>query len=994
MRIFKQKIEQALAYLSSIKAEDKSTELKDIELLVTEIKEGAENELDFFENSIVDDLKYGIWSVSTDFTTMLYSNRSLASMLQVSLTDLKDNPKMLRELIHPEDINIYKKAQREFLDTGTSVAEYRMITAANNVLWIEVRELLIRSKKGSAVRIDGVIKNISTKKKIIENELKRGGDLLLHQEILFRLSCLGSEYSFEQKQHLLLENAAKVLDAEWLGVWMFNSTKTILKSKLRYCLSQNEFLDEKQLFSAEYPKYFERLKALKTEKSIVFDDVSQYDDLDKLRIEHLNKVDISSMLLLPITKDNHLLGVISISSVGEPRKWTQDEQSFAASLANILSIYFESEEKRIIGNALMEKTKVLLEAQHVAKIGNYIIDLQTGEWKSSIVFDQVFGIDRLTYKKDVRNWIKLISPEYSERVFNVFKEVIKQKTLNDKHRFEEMFKIIRQNDGEERWVSVIGEFQYDSEGHPTHMLGTMQDITVRKLIEFELVQSKNLAEELLKTKANFLSNMSHEIRTPLNGIIGFTNLLKDSNLDEDQREMVGAIEFSGKNLLVIVNDILDFSKMEANKMVFEMIPFDILETLRNTLHLMVLKAQEKGVELIYGIDDHISKKLIGDPTRLNQVLNNLVGNAVKFTEEGFVELNLKLIESNNESELIEFSIIDSGIGIEQDKLQLIFESFSQASNNTTRIFGGSGLGLAITKRLIEQQNGKLQVESVLGKGSVFFFQLWFEKQENQDAEVHSLDELKIGTSFLIGKKILMAEDIEINRKLIKRIFEKWSCDIDLAVDGLKALEMAKENYYDLILMDLQMPIMSGIDSATEILKFTEVPIIALSAYTSIEDEKRCLDAGLKALITKPINQEVLLQYLFKYIVEESIEVKVADKPTQFKSEEKLINLNYLNTVTNGDEDFKKEMIDLVTAQLPKFVKSIKQLVLDDKPDLLKREIHKLKSCIGIIGLEKGKVLINEMETEISISNSINAVRSKVKALLEMIYRLEEELKAY
>lgn len=989
------KIEQAKKLLESLGNVDKAT-VNALQDVLSDLKEDHSYDSSLFENSILNDLKYGIWSVSTDFMDLFYINPSFIKITEYSKIELLDNPKLIKDIVHPEDLSILKKAEKEFLEFGKSVVEYRILTKSNKLKWVEVKQVLIKNEEGLPIRIDGVIKDISTKKSVIEKELKRGGDLLLHQDILFKLSCLGSDYSFEEKQKVLLKNSAQVLNTEWLGIWMFNHSKTTLNSKFRYSLSQNDFLDERQLIEADYPKYFERLKKINGKKSLVINDVSEEDFASKLMAENLENVGITSMLLMPINRDTKLVGVITISNVGETRNWTHEEQSFAASIANILSIYIESEEKRLIGQALMEKTKVLLEAQHVAKIGNYIIDLNTGEWKSSVVFDQVFGIDRNTYKKDVRNWIKLISPEYSEHVFNVFKEVVKQRELHVKHRFDESFKIIRQSDGQERWVSVLGEFQYDSNNNPTHMLGTMQDITDRKAIELELIEAKELAEYLLKTKENFLSNMSHEIRTPLNGIIGFTSLLQDSPLNEDQHEMIHAIENSGKNLLVIVNDILDFSKMEAHKMVFESIQFDLIDTLKNTLHLMVLKCQEKGVELIYSVDQNISTKLIGDPTRLNQILNNLVGNAVKFTEEGFVELNLTLVEDTDEESLIEFSVVDSGIGIESDKLNLIFESFSQASNNTTRIFGGSGLGLAITKKIVELQNGELKVYSQLGVGSNFSFQLKFKKQQNQTEEEVKNDTKELDYSFLKKYKILVAEDIEINRKLIKRIFDKWECNIDLAEDGHRALEMALDRNYDLILMDLQMPIMGGLESAAKILKNKDLPILALSAYTSKEDEDKCLKAGMKALLTKPINQDDLLKNLYQYLEKvvpalEGYVEKVVELDADNLSE-KLINFDYLDKVTGGDKIFKQEMVDLVALQLPKFIIKIENLISDNKPSELKREIHKLKSTIGILGLDNGKKLINNMEKELASSSTVFCVKDELVVLLEMCKNLQQEMK--
>ena len=477
------KIEDAKGILNNFNGTD-ALKVEALNKVMDELQ-GYCDDSSLFENSILHDLKYGVWSTSIDFKEFIYINPSIIQITEYQKSDFQNNPKLIKEIIHPEDLNTLKEVEKIFLETGKSISEFRILTKSNKLRWVEFKQVLILGNEDKPIRIDGVIKDISEEKRIVEKELKRGGDILLHQETLFKLSCLGTDYSFEQKQELLVKNTAKVLNTEWLGIWMFNLSKTVLKSKFRYTLSQDRFENEKQLSESDYPMYFNRLKSLEEEKYLVISDVSKEDFTAKLKDEHLDNVGITSMLFIPIKRDNKLIGVISISNVGTPRKWTKEEEVFAASVANILSIYIESEEKRIIGKALMENTKVLLEAQHVAKIGNYIIDLNTGEWTSSIVFDQVFGIDRANYKKDIRNWIKLISPDYSEYVFDVFKEVVRQKNLNVKHRFEESFTIIRQNDGEKRWVSVLGEFQYDDAGSATHMLGTMQDITERKAIELD-----------------------------------------------------------------------------------------------------------------------------------------------------------------------------------------------------------------------------------------------------------------------------------------------------------------------------------------------------------------------------------------------------------------------------------------------------------------------------------------------------------------------------
>lgn len=958
-----------------------------------------------FFNSILYSLNDAVWSVSTDFSELFFINPSFEELTGYSQNDLIKEPLLIRKMIHPEDVYIFQNAQLFFNENGYSDYQYRIITKLNSIKWVHVKELLIRDEVGKSVRIDGVMSDITENKKAIENELNRASELLLKQEVLFKLSCMGNDYSFDEKLKKILQNVAKVTSTERTSVWVFDKQSRSLFTKCVYRLSADEFLPESVIEESVYPEYYRRIKEINHLKAIIVNDVTKGTFTSEILHEILIPSGISSILMIPLTKEDELFGVICLSHIGPKRIWTQDEQVFLTSIASIVSLAFEHEERRIIETALIEKTRILLEAQNVAKIGNYVIDLYTGEWKSSSVFDHIFGIER-TYLRDFKNWLKLISPEYSSYVLNVFKEVLKQKTVHTKSRFQEEFKIIRQNDKAERWVKVLGEFQYDEFGNPTHMLGTMQDVTDSKKNNDELIKAKELAEELLTIKDDFLSNMSHEIRTPLNAIIGFTRLLKESELDEDQLEMMEAIEFSGKNLLVIVNDILDFSKMEANKMTFEAIPFSLSETVKNVLHLMILKAQEKNIELIYGIDAKLSDVLIGDPTRLNQILINLLGNAIKFTEEGFVELELNLVEDAVDSTEIEFKIKDTGIGIPIDKIDSIFESFNQASNDTMRKFGGSGLGLTITKKLIELQGGTIIVKSEVDKGSEFFFRLRFKKDPKMEVPLLEFRKEAFNPNFLENKRILIVEDILINQMLIVRILQKWKCELDIVNDGQQAVDALNDKNYDLILMDLQMPVLDGYE-ATRIIRErsdqkANIPIIALSAHANKKEEDKCILAGMNALVSKPIDEDFLLFELSKWLLA-SVKVQLPDKHL-FKKKDKpkkkskglkkdsIINFEYLNSVTKGDKVFVAELVELVSTEMPKLLNRIMDFHELKNAESFKKEIHKLKSSITIFGIDRGKQLIYEMESNISETASLEGVDFKLKELQLICNQLLFELK--
>ncbi len=975
--------------------------------IVKQLNFSLENEIPsafskVFFNSIINSLNDAIWSSSIDYSFVFFVNPAFEKLTGYSKIEVIDNPSLIVSIIHPEDKIIYTNALIFFNKYGYCHSQYRIITKSNEIKWVQSKELLIKDEEGNSVRIDGVKSDITESKLAIEKELSRASNLLIQQENLLKLSCLGSEFSFDEKLKKIMKETSILTNTERVSIWVFEKKRSLLTSKCIYQLSMDEFLPSMNLYQKDYPNYFKIQNDIVQMKSLMINDVYNDPFANEILEDYLKPIGVSSMLVVPIMKKNELFGVVSLSHVGAKRLWSQEENVFITSISSIISVCYESEEKRLLELALIERSRILLEAQNVARIGNYIIDLVTGTWKSSAVFDQIFGI-RKNYLKDVKNWIKLISPDHSGNVFNVFKEVLKEKKLNNKKRFDVSFKIIRQNDSAERWVTVLGEFQFDENGVPTHMLGTMQDITDRKYTEEALIKAKEEAEELLSIKQNFLSNMSHEIRTPLNAIVGFTRYLKESKLDKDQMEMMQAIDFSGKNLLVIVNDILDFSKIDANKMVFEKTDFSLAHSLKNTLNLMQIKAEEKKLSLFYRIDPKIEDKLIGDPTRLNQILINLVGNAIKFTEKGSVKVESKLINENKEFIEIIFNVTDSGIGIEADKIDSIFESFNQASNDTTRKYGGSGLGLTITKKIIELQGGTINVQSKIGKGSKFSFSLTYKKQDLDKKKVDViLPKEEINHNFLVTQNILMVEDLLINQLLAKKIFNKWNCQLDFAVNGKNAIEKIKESDYDIILMDLQMPEMDGYETAKYIREFmgskSRTPIIALSAHANNSEKEKCLKVGMNAFVPKPIEEDVLLQEMFIWHNQSKKNdvylKKREEEPVRLKKEHintGIINFHYLDKVTNGDSVFIRELVEIVSVELPKSLKIITNLFSSKDADKLKKEIHKVKASITIFGVSRGQELIYEIESSIANDHSVEGLKPKLDEFFSICKVLLSEL---
>lgn len=371
------------------------------------------------------------------------------------------------------------------------------------------------------------------------------------------------------------------------------------------------------------------------------------------------------------------------------------------------------------------------------------------------------------------------------------------------------------------------------------------------------------AQQGLKTKSEFLSTMSHEIRTPLNAVIGMTHVLLRKDPRKDQQEHLDVLLFSANNLLSIVNNILDYSKIEAGKISFENIPMDLRLIARNITSGLKHAAEEKGIDLRLEIDETIKEKVMGDPTRFSQVINNLVHNALKFTKEGWVCLKVKAAAHTSDAITVKISVEDTGIGIDNSKLHLIFERFSQAESSISRSYGGTGLGLAISKKILQLQGSELEVKSAPGKGSCFYFIQTFplsnEKTETKEDDKNEKN--------LAGVKILLVEDHPFNVVLAKTILEGWGAEIDVATNGLEALNMLDNTKHQLILMDLHMPVMNGFEAADSLRKRGEtLPIIALTANTPGEIETGLLGSGLTDILVKPFNPDDLYRVIRQYLL--------------------------------------------------------------------------------------------------------------------------------
>jgi PAS domain S-box-containing protein len=445
-----------------------------------------------------------------------------------------------------------------------------------------------------------------------------------------------------------------------------------------------------------------------------------------------------------------------------------------------------------------------------------------------------------------------------ERAEAAIKLVLSQKKVTD----YELTACAR--DGRQTVVSYNATTFYDRDRTLQGVLAVSRDVTERKLVEAELQQAKAAAESASRTKSDFLASMSHEIRTPMNAIIGIADLLTKTPLTPEQDKYVQIFRRAGDNLLNLINDILDLSKVEASQLELERTGFSVKDHLDKVIEMVAGGAGEKGLALVCEIAPNVPADLVGDPTRLGQVLINLIGNAIKFTESGEVALRVAPDADSSIPTALRFTVSDTGIGIPREKLGQVFEPFTQADSSTTRRFGGSGLGLTISKRLVELMGGRIWAESTVGKGSVFAFAVPFESRAAADRPTTA----PAGTGFnapLPPLRILLAEDSPDNCTITMAYLEDTPYRVEIAENGAIACEKFITGRYDLVLMDRQMPIMDGLTATRTIRAWEQandrlpIPILALTASALKRDREMCLAAGCTAFLTKPIKQEVLLQ---------------------------------------------------------------------------------------------------------------------------------------
>ncbi len=657
----------------------------------------------------------------------------------------------------------------------------------------------------------------------------------------------------------ITESASTNLGVERVSIWLYEAQHKAIRCLDLWEKSLKRHSDGQIQKTMDFPNFF---LALDQNRVIAASNVKTDPRTAELVKDYLEPKQISSILHAPIRADGTTIGVLCIEHVGEPKRWSLEEQNFAGSIADMVSYLLAAAQRR--------------EAQDHLRASQRMLELVMDSVPQSVFWKDTASI----YLGCNKNFAQLVGCENtSDIVGRTDYDLVwtsEEASLCrqcDKHVMdteEPEYKVIEPRtiaEGRQIWAELNKIPLHNQSGQVVGVLGTLEDITDRLRREEELKNAKESAEAANKAKSEFLANMSHEIRTPMNGIIGMTELALDASISDELREQLDIVLQCANSLLGLINDILDFSKIEAGRLKIERQPIDVRRITDIAMSMFNHRAQEKGLLLTYEINNLQHSEFLGDGGRLRQILVNLLGNAVKFTEYGSVHLEVFDRGGDNRERRIAFRVTDTGLGIRPEHLDSIFDSFTQVDSASTRAHGGTGLGLTISRQLAHLMGGEIEAESEEGKGSTF---------------VLTIPLVPVcGTSYAVARpvpkernqlsfqaKVLLVEDNRVNQIVATRVLNQFGCTVSTADNGKQGVEMIQTGSYDIVFMDVQMPEMDGFEATRTIRRigrWNDLPIIALTAHAMRGDRERCIAAGMNDYLSKPLEFEKLEQVLARWL---------------------------------------------------------------------------------------------------------------------------------
>lgn len=553
---------------------------------------------------------------------------------------------------------------------------------------------------------------------------------------------------------------------------------------------------------------------------------------------------------------------------------------------------------------------------------------------------------------------------------------------------------IYKKSGEQLWVLISGAPLFNENGEVIGSMGIHLDITESKNNEEELISSRFQAEASAKSKEVFLANMSHEIRTPMNAILGMIELLFRSNCTDNQLKYLNVISKSATNLLTIINDILDLSKVDSGGLSLQLGGFRINEVIEHVLQLSSLKAEEKDLLLNVRTTENLSSVFVGDGLRLTQVLINLIGNAIKFTDRGAINLEVQLLNDLEDRQEVLFKILDTGKGISKENIQRVFEPFRQEDESISKKYGGTGLGLSITQSLIRLMGGEICVNSELGKGSEFYFTLTLTKGD--ESSLPQIEHLEIDYAELKGLKVLLAEDNLFNQAVVEGLFEEHNIELTIVQNGAEAVDQVKKEEYDIILMDVQMPVLNGLHATEQIRNNKEInqpPILALTANAFKNECEKYLKYGMNDYLSKPYDPDHLYQKMLSLVNQKKMALtnNISTSSIEKNTENRFCSLEKLYQMSSNNETFVLKMVDSFLEHTPPILSEVATAQKEHNWERVSELCHRLKASYNTLSIDVLKSDLYSLERECD-TLSVEQREEMVDRIISISNKVFEELK--
>ncbi|UII26977.1 ATP-binding protein [Fulvivirga maritima] len=906
-----------------------------------------------------------------------YANASLVKYSGYSKEELQHIPyyKIVKQEQRDELVHFYKDQRDK--KQADSYFEFIMISKNGDEIWVG-QNVHMSFHEEIVTSIRAVARNVNhfknTKKNLLNNE-SRLDELIAHID-LFNQMTLSLHLSEQEQIHQAIEILSTYFELP-LGI---------------VCKIENDHFQIIDYYSGNTEVTINSEVALKNTYCVL-----PYEEKKIISIEDTAKSSykerdgfanfkIRTFIGVPIWVNGNCYGSFNLlSPTPKNTPFSKREIEFIWLVCNWLSNVIE---KRDYELQLKRQSQLLKDTQNMANIGHWEVDLQQQSIFWSDITKKIHEVE-----PDFCPSMEAAFEFYNEDSKPVISELINH-AINTGEGWECKLGIISAK-GNHKWVRTIGSVEWQND-KVSKLIGVFQDFTHEKKQEEELIRAKEEAENASQAKADFLSVMSHEIRTPLNAVIGLAHILLEESPQDHQLENLNTLKFSAENLLSLINDILDFNKLEAGRVDMEAIDFNLLDTLKGIKQSLVLRAKKQPIDIQTRIDIKVPEYVKGDSTRLSQILNNLTGNALKFTSEGHIIISAHVAEETEHNISIQFSIKDSGIGIANDKHEQIFNKFSQAEKETTRKFGGTGLGLAITKKLINLMGGEIRVESILGKGSNFYFTIAFEKSNKKAADENKTNLSDIGNESLKGITILLVEDNVVNQMVATKFLDMWGIEVEKAENGVEALTKVTNKTYDLILMDLQMPEMDGYTASREIRAmggdFDKVPIIALTASALSDIRSNVMAAGMNDFVSKPFNPKDLYEKISANLNKEITALKATEPKAKPKPQ--FINLSKLEALADKNIPLMIKLLQTFTLEMGKFrdryIEAIKQKDIES----LKAAHHKILPTLKMLEIRlletqiaKGEELLSSDDHDKrAMTNNVMNVKQLTNTIIDLCHK--------